>query len=119
MIENIVAGIIATLICSILSNLFGVFKNRKKDEPKNRETTLKEVEKVRKQFFVCLIYLFIVVIGFIFNLFVFELLLTFISVTIIFIFIILWGAFDAIYYPLKSTIQKTEDEYFDKDSNGN
>ncbi|WP_241475228.1 hypothetical protein [Priestia flexa] len=123
MFENIVAGIIATLICSIIAKLLESLKNNKVKtstfESGNEQTTLKDITMARKQFFICLIYLFIIVIGLIFNLFGSGVLLTFIFVTAIFTFILCWGAFDAIFHPFNRKLKKVDNQLANEDSRNN
>ncbi|MFU0790703.1 MAG: hypothetical protein ACFWT6_12190 [Virgibacillus proomii] len=120
MIENIVAGIIATLICSTIFKVLEVIKNRKKDEPniktKDGKVTLRDISIARKQFFICLNYLIIVAIALMLDIIVYDFLLTFILVTVFFTFLLLWGSFDAIFYPLKRFIGNKENQSPNKDS---
>lgn len=121
MLENIIAGIIATFICSMIYKLLEFIKNRKNEKPninsKNGQVTLRELSIAKKQFFACLIYLFIVIAGLIFDIFVYDFLLVFILVTSFFAFILIWGSFDLVFYPFKNYLQEREKEFPNKDSN--
>ena len=121
MLENIFAGIIATIICSLTMKIWQKFKNRKKQDTQNENSkiTLKDIKLIRKQFFICLIYLFVIVVGLIFKWFKNDILLTFISTTLFFAFIFLWGAFDAIFNPIKKELENSKDEFTNKNTEGN
>lgn len=118
MVENIISGIVATLICSISIKIWEKFKNRKKQytEKNTQELTIRELKLIRKQFFVCLIYLFIVVFVLMFNWYN-DVLRTFILTTVFFIFILLWGAFDAIFNPMKQRVSDKEYEFTNQNPN--
>lgn len=119
MIESISAGIIATIVCSISIKLWEKFKNRNKqdDQIANNKVNLKYIKLVRMQFFICFTFLFIVTIGLFFNWFTHDFLLTFIFVTIFFVFLIIWGAFDAVFYPLKEVLRNNKNEPTNKNTN--
>lgn len=120
MIENIISGIIATLFCSAIFKVLDWIKRKPKEKEGSNygdeEITLRKLSIARKQFFISLAYLFAVIIALTFNVFIYDFLVTFILVTAFFSFILLWGSFDAIFYPLKRVLYESKNELSNKDS---
>lgn len=97
--ENLISGILATLIGTLIIKIFSNLKTKSENEstPNQMVTSMRMIELARNQFFFVLLYLLAVIAFLVSGLTRQQTVLVFISVTSLFSFILLWGSFDLVY----------------------
>ena len=97
--ENLISGILATLIGTLIIKIFSNLKTKSENEstPNQMVTSMRMIKLARNQFFFVLLYLLAVIAFLVSGLTRQQTVLVFISVTSLFSFILLWGSFDLVY----------------------
>ncbi|MGE6756285.1 hypothetical protein ACQKFO_23120 [Rossellomorea sp. NPDC071047] len=120
MFENVVSGIIATVICSISLKVLEALKNNRLKEAtadnSDEQILVRTITMAKKQLIFCLSYLFLIFIILIGGWISSSLFFTFVLVTVVFTLLLVWGAFESVYEPFKTNLEKIQNRIPDEDT---